>query len=562
MWTTHAIPQVNLWTWPTYGEPQVLPSWGFRALLWPFYALGGVTGLFVWRWLTTLIAFALAWHTARRMGATGMTPLVVVMLCALVYRPRSQIRPETLATVLLALEIWILEARRHPRPAAEGAPAHGHDPTPWLIAIAWAWANVHISYYLGLVLIGIHWISDRLTRPPAGAGGRARPLGRVLILAVAVSFLNPFGWHALAQPFEYFFVWRHEPIYMTIAELEPMGRPVNLIDAIPWLLLAWPLLALERARRRRADPAEIATSLLFTGLALASQRFVGTLAIAAAPYLACHADAAVRARRWPAWSAPPWNRAALALAACAALTVLGWTYAELRPGIGFTTQFQPTAACDFIAAHGIRGRAFNQFELGGYLLWRFWPDRGRLPFMDIHQTGTREDRLAYVGAMTDAGEWQALDARHHFEWALLKRLHAPQDGTLDHVEADTTWALVFADDAAVLFVKRAGSLAAVADSFGYALAPAGDAKRVAVAAACFDDAALRARAEAELARMAAASAYGSQASSLLASLLMLDGRWDDARAALERARAVDPRLPLYRERLRTIAAAAGRLQQP
>ena len=33
----------------------------------------------------------------------------------------------------------------------------------------------------------------------------------------------------------------------------------------------------------------------------------------------------------------------------------------------------PIAACDLIAAHGVRGRSFNQMRSGGYLLWRFWP---------------------------------------------------------------------------------------------------------------------------------------------------------------------------------------------
>ena len=250
-----------------------------------------------------------------------------------------------------------------------------------------------------------------------------------------------------------------------------------------------------------------------------------------------------------------------AIAACAALTPLGWKYADLRPGIGIAPEFPPAAACDFLAAHRIRGRAFNQFETGGYLLWRFCPDRGRLPFMDIHQTGTREDRLDYVGAMADERVWHDFDARHRFEWALLKRLHSPDDHTLDHLEADASWALVFADDATALFVKRGGALEAVADSFAYGLAPAGATHRAQVAAACFSDEALRARAETELRRMAAASAYNSQTLSLLSSMLMLDGRWAEARDALERAHRVDPRLPLYRERLQEIGrslSAGGR----
>src|SRR5881396_1681173 len=34
IWSTHSIPMYNVWVWPAYGTPAVLPSWGFRALLW------------------------------------------------------------------------------------------------------------------------------------------------------------------------------------------------------------------------------------------------------------------------------------------------------------------------------------------------------------------------------------------------------------------------------------------------------------------------------------------------------------------------------------------------
>src|SRR6185295_8415146 len=43
IWTTHSIPHTQVWSWPTYGTPEVLPSWLFRALLWPFYQAGGLS---------------------------------------------------------------------------------------------------------------------------------------------------------------------------------------------------------------------------------------------------------------------------------------------------------------------------------------------------------------------------------------------------------------------------------------------------------------------------------------------------------------------------------------
>src|SRR5262249_599196 len=112
-----------------------------------------------------------------RMGARGFTPLVVIAACALVYRQRSQIRPETLVSILMALQIWILETRRALRSAtatpaggAEGAPARpARDPSPWLIPVAWVWANTHPSYYMGFVMISFHLLDDLWT-----ARGRGR----------------------------------------------------------------------------------------------------------------------------------------------------------------------------------------------------------------------------------------------------------------------------------------------------------------------------------------------------------------------------------------------------
>src|SRR5262249_44704272 len=144
LWASHAIPHTQVWTWPTWGTPDVLPSWLFRALLWPFWQAGGLVGLFAWRWLTTLTAFAFVFAAARRMGARGLSPLLVLVCCGLTYRQRSQVRPETLAAVLFAITLWLLEARRH----AAAAAAPGPDRTWALVGVALVWANAHISYLL------------------------------------------------------------------------------------------------------------------------------------------------------------------------------------------------------------------------------------------------------------------------------------------------------------------------------------------------------------------------------------------------------------------------------
>jgi hypothetical protein len=548
IWQLHAVPRTHLWSYPNYGSPEVLPSWGFRALVWPFWSAGGVAGLFVWRWWTTLAVFGLAWAAARRMGARGLTPLVWIVVCSLVYRQRSQVRPETLASVLLALEIWILETRRSAaaRGAADPAPgAAGADPTPWLIAVAWVWANTHISYFLGFIPVAAHLLDDLR----AGRTGAARRLAAVTAAALAASCLNPFGARALWQPFDYLLRLRHEPLYRGIGELQPVSWAANRGDATFVLLAGWPVLLVWRARRFGLDRVEALLCAFFTAYASSSQRFLGTHAVLAASYAARDLDAWVRTRRWPAWSARPAARAALAVVAIVAAGLHEWSRADRPLGISIDMKRFPVAACDFMAAHGVAGRGFAQTRVGGYQLWRFWPDRSRLPFMDIHQTGSPEDRRAYAAVFSSRAGWVQMTRRHTFDYVLLDRYQYPGDSLTDVLDADSTWSLVFLDDAGVLYVRREGPLHAIADSLRYHVLGAGPNRMTALAAAWDADSALRARCRAELEREAAGSAFDAAAERGLGLVAFAERRLGDARAHLRRALAVDPRAPRTHEAL-------------
>lgn len=553
IWQLHAVPRTHLWTYPNYGTPEVLPSWGFRALVWPFWSAGGVAGLFVWRWWTTLAVFGLAWAAARRMGARGLTPLVWIVVCSLVYRPRSQVRPETLASVLLALEIWILEARRARaagRGAAEPAPgAGGVDPTPWLIVVAWAWANSHISYFLGLIPVAAHLFDDLR----AGRATAARRLAAVTAVALAVSFLNPFGWRALWQPFDYLLRLRHEPLFRGIGELQPVSWAANHGDATFVLLAGWPLLLLWRARRLGLDRVEALLCAFFTAYAFSSQRFLGTYAVLAASYAARDLDAWVRTRRWPAWSARPAARAALATLAIVLVGLPEWSRADRPLDIGIDLKRVPVAACDFMAAHGVAGPGFAQTRVGGYQLWRFWPDRSRLPFMDIHQTGSPEDRRLYAAVFSSRAGWAEMTRRHTFDYVVLDRYQYPGDSLMDVLDADSTWSLVFLDDAGALYVRRDGPLRAIAESLGYRVLGAGPERMTALAAVWDADPVLRGRVRAELERETAGSPLAGAAERGLGLVALAERRLDDARAHLRRALAVDPRAPRTHEALGMVA---------
>jgi len=572
VWETHRLPHTQIWTWPTYGAVDVMPSWAFRVLLYPFWNALGVTGLFVWRWLTTLTAFAVLWAVARRMEARGATALVMLVLASLVWRQRSMARPDTLVAILLALELWILEARRGQEAGSTvtGTSAAARDHSVWLIPLLWVWVQAHVSFVFGFAVLAIYGLGDLVARipyasaHPAGVTPASRNAVRALLLphargrlaalfaaSAAVAFANPYGADLVLQPFEFLLHHRNEPLLRTIDELGPAVWSENLRNGLPLFVLGWPLLALGRALRGKADLVELSLCALFTTAGLASQRFLGFLVLVATPFVARDLAAWRSARSRASLS---WLPAIAISAACVAMCVPEWTRPEPQPGFGLDLRGFPVAACDFMETHGVRGRSFNYFYHGGWLLWRFRAERERLPFMDIHQAGTPDIRRAYLAAFAERGAWRTLDERYRFDWLLLRRTQAAGDSLLDFADDDTSYARVFLDDAAALYVRRDGASRAVADSFGFRILPGGTARLAALGRACEHDAVLRAATRAELERARADSPRHARAASLLANVALIEHRYAAARALLLEAQTIAPDTRLVTERFAMIAA--------
>jgi hypothetical protein len=538
IWQTHSIPHTNLWTWPTHGAPYLLPSWLFRVLLWPFWAAGGIDGVYVWRWLTTLGAFALLWRATRRMGVTGVAPLVMLAWCALFYRQRSQLRPDTLVAVLLAAEIWILEARRN------GRAVH----LAWLALVGWVWANAHISWPLFFV-VALAYLADAAWRTRSGRTTGESPRGLMIAMAaaLALAFANPFGWEAVWQPFDFALHARHLPVYHSIVELGPLNWSFNVRNGFGVFCGLAVLLAVIRASRVGPDLAWILVPLLMAE-AISAQRFIGYFALVAAPFAARDLGAALASVRWPRGLTAPATRAGLA-----AVTAIAIAYPELtRPtvpiAVAFSTQVYPEYACNWMAKRDVRGRGFNPFSYGGYLLWRFYPDQGRLPFMDIHQTGTPKDVDLYAYSWADSGAWHTLDAERRFDWVLVARRHGSAAHLMDYLDADSRWSLVFADDIAALYLRRDGAQAELAAQQAFDVMPAGDAALEGFAQSVETNSQFREQARQDLQRQISESPWCGQAHSQLANLEAVDGRWQSAIAHLDSAAAIDPALPRLAER--------------
>src|SRR6185436_13937520 len=182
-------------------------QWGAQVLLTTvFDAVLGWTGLAVLRaflvgltfWLV-LGAIRSAWSIASvRAGGSAIassarTATLITIAFFVVAAPALALRPQLFAIVLFAATVRILvERSRHPRRL-------------WLIPfLAIAWANVHGSFPLVVVLVALAWLDEvallRVPPPPGHPAPRLRrrllgSTGIALIAAISAlaTLVNPFG---------------------------------------------------------------------------------------------------------------------------------------------------------------------------------------------------------------------------------------------------------------------------------------------------------------------------------------------------------------------------------
>jgi hypothetical protein len=171
------IPRTDTWTFTTFGEPWFDQQWGAQVVLTVVYRLAGWTGLVLLRAALVGLLFGLVYLACRARGADMRRASWLALAAFVVSAVALGLRPQLFGMVLLALTLLILAVRRD-RPRLVWA-------IPVIVAL---WANLHGSFFLGPVVVGLAWLEDLADRNPA-----ARQTFAVGAVSVLAACLTPFG---------------------------------------------------------------------------------------------------------------------------------------------------------------------------------------------------------------------------------------------------------------------------------------------------------------------------------------------------------------------------------
>jgi hypothetical protein len=177
MLRTHHLLRTDTFTFTAFGHPWLDQQWGAQILFGSVYRAGGWPGLALLRAALIGMTFLFVFLACRVAGTALRTSAWLTIASFGVTVGGLSLRPQLIGMVLFPATVWLVfDRRRTPRRL-------------WLIPVMVAlWANIHGSFFLAPLLLGLAWLEDLHERAP-------RPSRTLLVAAVSAvaATLNPFG---------------------------------------------------------------------------------------------------------------------------------------------------------------------------------------------------------------------------------------------------------------------------------------------------------------------------------------------------------------------------------
>ncbi len=391
LFQTGRLPHQDVFSYTAGGREWTYPA-GAGAVFYLLFAAGGYPAL---NWLaivTCLASVALIVlantslaNTSDRKAFPAAGSLLLVAWAVPAIASRTGVRADMFTTLLFTATLCLLW-RAH---------IGLRSPLYLVCILMLIWANLHQGFIFGLALFP-PFIAAELIE---GRRRQARSLALLLAACVLAVMANPFGWRIYSSllavrgdmEFQRGFIAEASPVPLGWWRFEELLR-LDDPDSGFWVLAALAATGVAVAVvRRRLAPLLLLAGGLYLGLRYA--RGQALLAVAAAVVL----PAVLRGGR------PPANnniRRLCSAGAAAVLVVLivfhsasfaGNRYYVARGeianfGWGLSWWF-PERALDFIDREKLPGRLYNDYNLGGWTMWRLWPryqvyiDGRAAPFM-------------------------------------------------------------------------------------------------------------------------------------------------------------------------------------
>jgi hypothetical protein len=440
---SHEIPTHDVLSFTKTGESRPPYEWLAQVLLAVAYRLLDLDGVVLLTSLVIAVSFSVIYTDSVERSDAPILALLVVAWAAAASSLHWVARPHVFSFLFFAIWLSRLDKlRRNERVALWQFPA--------LMLI---WVNTHGGFIYGFLACAAYlagWLFDFLRKSSTRLIGERLLI--VCVTSLVASILTPDLWRNWNA------VLNNRSAYILSRTVETM--PPDFSSPAIWPFIALLFLALILVLRLRTQIAAghifLLGSLGILGFSMA--RNIPFFAIAAAPILAAWLRESLKRLTVCLTIEEGFARIDMALrgyiwSALAVLLAIGFfayreaktqtSLYELSPGVF------PVAAVNWIESNSHPGNMFNDFNWGGYLLFKLWPSQR--VFVDSQSDFYGEQFIhQYAGILGGDENWEAELSRYHVDWIIIP----PSAGLAEKARLSSNWSVVYQDNIAVVIVRK------------------------------------------------------------------------------------------------------------
>jgi hypothetical protein len=438
MWVERQFPRSEIFSHTVFGQPWINIYWLSQIILFFAYEYFGWHGVVIIS--SFIIAFTfviLYWLLARKMRAT--VALGVATVAFFFASLHFLARPHLFTYPIIV--VWAA--------ALAGASEENRLPSFWLLPLMTLWANLHGAFTLGLLLAAGFGLEASATAPAGRRWHIAIQWSIFWFCTLAAGLITPYGYHVLLETYA---VIEFGPLLQQNGDWRAMNAYLDRYHAA--ILLALLILALTSGTKIRFTRALLLVGMLHMGLL--HVRGLAMIALTwpsmmAGPLRTQFAFLRPATDPWPLFG----TRRSGSLPAMAGITavavamvILGTVHTRLLPVVVPSPNISPRAAVDYVLHEKVDGPVLNDFDFGGYLIFR-----GIKTFVDGRGLPFGKKFLADYYAASDLNKLEKLDEMantYRVTWTLLR----PNTSMAYYFDHSPRWRRLYADDIAVVHVRR------------------------------------------------------------------------------------------------------------
>jgi hypothetical protein len=408
------------------------------------HRVAGLDGVILAVSLVIAATFTFLYIQAARRSELPLTSLFLTILAMSASSLHWLPRPHVITFLFLAILLERLETIQH----------GGHVPIWQLPILMLLWVNLHGGFIFGFLVWFAYlagWAWDKWIKKSNPDIALWQQLWRGFLLAGMASILTPDGWGSWGA------VLNNRSQYILSQTVETMPPGIHQAGAWPFFLLVMLSVVLLLGTWKQARAGHIFLLAGLAGMGFLMARNIPLFAIAATPVLSVWAKETLQIWNKRIGVEERINELQKPLQGIFWSTLLGLGFILIVVGrqvvqedalLHFDRRVFPVQAADWLEEHPQSGQMFNEFNWGGYLLYRLWPDQR--VFLDS-QTDFYGEALTreYEQVITASEGWEDVLARYDVSWVILSQEVRLARILQDHAD----WEMIYKDGTAIIMCK-------------------------------------------------------------------------------------------------------------